>query len=973
MKTSRRIAVCAAGVHVLRPALVLMWVLSLLATCALPLRAEWQNFGMGEGLASNYAVAVTEDSSGNLWFGTGRGVSRFDGVSWTTYTSEDGLADNCVYAIGEDSTGKLWFGTRCGVSRFDGVSWMTYTPDDGLAGYGVLAIIGDSSGDLWFGTSGGVSRYDGASWTTYTTDDGLAHNYVLAIVEDGSGDLWFGTRGGGVSRYDGVSWTTYTADDGLADNDVHAIVEDSSGDLWCGTRYGGVRRLDGVGWTTYTTEDGLADDYMYAIVEDSSGDLWFGTRYGGVSRFDGVSWTTYTSEDDGLADNEVYAIIEDSSGNLWFGTFDGVSCYDGVSWTTYTMDDGLACEEVHAIIEDSSGDLWFGTRGGGVSRYDGVIWTTYTTGDGLVGDHVLAIIEDGSGNLWFGTEGDGVSRFDGVDWTTYTTGDGLAGDHVLAIIEDCSGNLWFGTRDGVSRYDGVGWTTYTADDGLGGNRVRAIIKDSSDNLWFATDGGGVSRYDGVVWTTYATGNGLVDNRVLAIAEDGSGSLWFGTEGGVSAHEPDRVAPQTVIWPTPPLLIPSRVQHIAFRAAYGESWYLRFSHALDGFSWSEWTPMGSWVGNDLSDGEHVFEVRATDAVGNVDSTPAVVTFEVDATPPAAVIASPVFGEAVRGSVAILGTAADPRFLNYAIEVRHVGSAVWDALVSSSSPVAEGLLGGWNTTLVSDGDYELRLSVMDTLDLTGTGQVRVDVDNEAPWAWETSPVAVSASTGGDVYTTNREVHLYFPPHAFAGDVTVSVIPADEGSVPDSLPGGADLVLAGYSISWEGTELEKPATLQVTSDEDGAERDRGEVLALYVLAEGDDWERLGGTVSSDECSISAPITCEGTYALFSDLGTGTGAGLSAVSFTPRVFSPSRSFANDEVAVSFTLGRAGFVTARVYNRAGRLVTLLASDERMNAGANLLRWDGQDSGGSTVPDGLYVVTVEALGETQTSTLAVVR
>jgi flagellar hook assembly protein FlgD len=54
-------------------------------------------------------------------------------------------------------------------------------------------------------------------------------------------------------------------------------------------------------------------------------------------------------------------------------------------------------------------------------------------------------------------------------------------------------------------------------------------------------------------------------------------------------------------------------------------------------------------------------------------------------------------------------------------------------------------------------------------------------------------------------------------------------------------------------------------------------------------------------------------------------------------------------------------------------LVKEVASEKSMNADANLVRWNGQDDEGSTVPDGLYVVSVEALGEKQVRTLAVVR
>jgi hypothetical protein len=348
--------------------------------------------------------------------------------------------------------------------------------------------------------------------------------------------------------------------------------------------------------------------------------------------------------------------------------------------------------------------------------------------------------------------------------------------------------------------------------------------------------------------------------------------------------------------------------------------------------------------------------------------------VDGTPPTPAISYPPFGEAVRDSLEIRGTAADPRFKNYTLEVRPVGSPTWVHLAGLNSPVVEGVLGRWNTVGVPDGAHELRLSVADTLGLTGTAVVAVEVDNEDPWAWETSPVLMQAASGGDVYTTNRETYLYFPPRALARDALVTVARADSSSVPDSLPGGADLVLAGYEISWEGVELRKPVTLEMQVNESDRRATGGEVLAFYVLAEGGDWVRLGGTFEDGTGRLSAPIESEGTYAVFSDSGgPGSGGGLSELSFTPRVFSPSGSFANAEVAISFTLGRSGPVTVRIHNRAGRLVKEVTTGLRMNAGANVVRWDGRDRTGSEAPDGLYIVTVEALGQTQTRSLAVVR
>jgi signal transduction histidine kinase len=53
-----------------------------------------------------------------MWFGTGNGVTQFDGTTWSSFNSDDGLAGNTVRGIFEDATGFLWFGTDKGLVRY---------------------------------------------------------------------------------------------------------------------------------------------------------------------------------------------------------------------------------------------------------------------------------------------------------------------------------------------------------------------------------------------------------------------------------------------------------------------------------------------------------------------------------------------------------------------------------------------------------------------------------------------------------------------------------------------------------------------------------------------------------------------------------------------------------------------------------------------------------------------------------------
>ena len=95
--------------------------------------------------------------------------------------------------------------------------------------------------------------------------------------------------------------------------------------------------------------------------------------------------------------------------------------------------------------------------------------------------------------------------------------------------------------------------------------------------------------------------------------------------------------------------------------------------------------------------------------------------------------------------------------------------------------------------------------------------------------------------------------------------------------------------------------------------------------------------------------------------------------MSLTPRVFAPNGGYATSQVAIGFKLARSGAVTLRIYDRSGRLVSTVVNGQTMNAGDNIVRWDGRARDGRMVNDGLYMVSVEALGQRESRTLAVVR
>lgn len=67
---------------------------------------------------------INEDNNENLWIGTiDRGVWRYDGKNLTHYTAKDGLTSNVINTIYKDKKGELWFGTGTDVCKFNGKSF----------------------------------------------------------------------------------------------------------------------------------------------------------------------------------------------------------------------------------------------------------------------------------------------------------------------------------------------------------------------------------------------------------------------------------------------------------------------------------------------------------------------------------------------------------------------------------------------------------------------------------------------------------------------------------------------------------------------------------------------------------------------------------------------------------------------------------------------------------------------------------
>ncbi len=70
-------------------------------------RGAWLTYGVAEGLPTAHVSAIVQDKRGDLWLGTGGGLSHFDGQRWRSWRSGNGLPMDELRTLMVDRAGRV--------------------------------------------------------------------------------------------------------------------------------------------------------------------------------------------------------------------------------------------------------------------------------------------------------------------------------------------------------------------------------------------------------------------------------------------------------------------------------------------------------------------------------------------------------------------------------------------------------------------------------------------------------------------------------------------------------------------------------------------------------------------------------------------------------------------------------------------------------------------------------------------------
>ena len=197
-------------------------------------------------------------------------------------------------------------------------------------------------------------------------------------------------------------------------------------------------------------------------------------------------------------------------------------------------------------------------------------------------------------------------------------------------------------------------------------------------------------------------------------------------------------PLVIIHSPPPITNDSTpVLNASFDRTVTSAWYV-----LDGASSSGWHNIDhlSVILPERSDGLHRVVVDAIDYegdfIGNIGT--AIQNFLVDTTLPVAIITLPDEGAYINGETAvdIIGTANDTNFKNYKLELKDF-SGDWIEIENSFHPVQDGTLGLLSISDMEDGNYIIKLTVIDNASNVNYAKTNITIDNTPPTAIITKP--------------------------------------------------------------------------------------------------------------------------------------------------------------------------------------------------------------------------------------------
>ena len=378
--------------------------------------------------AATGPVMTLKPIADEMWAGTdGRGIFRISKTKVQRFTFDGtagGLRSDHVYAIFPDREGVIWFGTDRGVCRYDPHAPRVESVGDSSEADFIRSLYQSSSGRTIAGTNRGLFVYEEET-SAWNPVPALGRNVIYGLGEDKSQRLLVAAASGFYAapkqpvRLEEQVFTRIETGSGVPDavGSVRAIAQ-FRGATYFAIFGRGVDRLEsGRSSLTWPNAPATAREVI-SLHADGEDRLLIGTTRDGVFSSDGKAITEEPAFQK-LKGTAVRSIARTPDGTLWFATGTGVFLCPKGGECNLTVPN-IDARYILAIQSEKTNEVWCGTRGNGLLRIlldpiVGPVVSELDSEQGLPSQSVFAVWpqrkSDGTDVLLIGTNR-GLARYE---------------------------------------------------------------------------------------------------------------------------------------------------------------------------------------------------------------------------------------------------------------------------------------------------------------------------------------------------------------------------------------------------------------------------------------------------------------------------------------------------------------------------------------------------------------------------------
>jgi ligand-binding sensor domain-containing protein/signal transduction histidine kinase len=527
---------------------------------------------------------MSQTADGYLWFGTGNGLVRYDGLRFEFIRrgNSNDLSNGLIPRVLTDASGQLWAADDfTHLFRWEAGVLKGPVPDNGRHEYAVSSVNKTFDGWLLFVSElQGVVEYKHGEHRVLLEPRAVPEP-PTAVAQTADGTIWIGTAEKGLFRFSPEKGEASLLQvPSLKNKRINCLLPLANTILLVGTKQGLFISDSGNSFREVNLTPG--HDEILALASGLKGRIWIGTERhifkADPKDIDATGRVRPLEQLMVKSNTAVTALFEDRDGNLWVGEPESIERYQDSAFITYRSSEGspegssegLPCSNCGAIYVDSDQSVWFAPPDGGLFRIsqgkvqsievaglnndivysiagaEGEVWVarrnggvTRLTVQGTsvrasplqqpmksIQDAVYSVYREPNGTVWAGTLHRGLSRLRNGTWHTFTKKDGLPSDSISVITGNESGRIFAGTPNGLAEFRNDRWTSYNTHDGLPPGAIESLFLDGSDTLWIGTSRGIAFLRSGAVHVPLGAPTALYGD-ILGIA-DKNGWLWIAT-------------------------------------------------------------------------------------------------------------------------------------------------------------------------------------------------------------------------------------------------------------------------------------------------------------------------------------------------------------------------------------------------------------------------------------------------------------